>query len=368
MLSSILVIFANSAMPQHHEKYMRRCIELALQGAGYVTPNPMVGAVLVYEQRIIGEGYHHQYGGPHAEVNCLNSVLPEDEHLVPQSVLYVSLEPCAHFGKTPPCADLVIQKKIPKVVIGCRDPFDQVNGRGIEKLRQAGVDVETGMLEKECKDSNIRFFTWNLQKRPYILLKWACTADNKIAGAIAANRTSGRLRISNELTNREVHKWRSEEAAILVGTNTALLDNPALTNRYWSGNHPVRLVLDTSLRLPASLQLFDHSVPTVVFNRIKDENAATDLRYYRLPDKQDMVTELVQACYDMQLQSILVEGGAQLLQSFINSGIWDEARVITNTQLRIGEGMEAPVLQDALPVKHEQRGTDMIVYYKKRPA
>jgi diaminohydroxyphosphoribosylaminopyrimidine deaminase/5-amino-6-(5-phosphoribosylamino)uracil reductase len=355
-------------MPQHHEKYMRRCIELALQGAGHVAPNPMVGAVLVHDNRIIGEGYHHQYGAPHAEVNCLNSVLPGDAHLVPQSVLYVSLEPCAHFGKTPPCADLVIQKKIQKVVIGCRDPFEQVNGRGIEKLRQAGVDVEVGILEKECKDSNIRFFTWNLQKRPYILLKWACTADNKIAAIIAANGTSGRLRISNELTDREVHKWRSEEAAILVGANTALLDNPALTNRYWPGNQPVRLVLDTSLRLPASLQLFDHSVPTVVFNRIKEENTGRHLRYYRLPDKQDTVTELVQACYEMKLQSILVEGGAQLLQSFINSGIWDEARVITNTQLRIGEGTEAPVLHDALPVKHEQHSTDMIVYYKKRSA
>src|SRR5215207_8983700 len=225
------------------EIYMHRCLELARLGSGSVAPNPMVGAVLVYKDMIIGEGYHQQYGEAHAEVNCLNSVRPEHQHLIEQSTLYVSLEPCAHYGKTPPCADLIIQKKIPEVVVGCCDPFIQVNGKGIEKLQSAAVNVTIGVLEEECKQLNKRFFGFHTVQRPYVILKWAQTADGKVAG-----NDYGRKRISNQQTNRIVHKWRSEETTVVVGTNTALYDDPALTTRLWAGKNPVRIVVDMHMR------------------------------------------------------------------------------------------------------------------------
>src|SRR5258706_3862500 len=259
---------------------MRRCLELATLGAGNVAPNPMVGAVLVYHGRIIGEGYHQKYGEAHAEPNSIASVKEEDRKLISQSTMYVSLEPCVHFGKTPPCADLIIKHKIPKVVIGCRDPFKEVNGRGIEKLKAAGVETEPGVLEKECKELNKRFFTFHTKHRPYIILKWAQTANGFIAtspqtplqrrGAFEESANK-RLLISNEYSNRLVHKWRSEEAAILVGTNTALKDDPQLTTRLWTGNNPVRMVIDMDLKLPSSLKLFDDEVSTIIFNTIKHD-------------------------------------------------------------------------------------------------
>ena len=250
---------------------MHRCLELAGHGSGYVSPNPMVGAVLVHSGRIIGEGYHQRYGQAHAEVNCIDSVSETDRRLIGESTLYVSLEPCAHFGKTPPCTDLIIKHKIPKCVVGCRDPFKEVDGKGIEKLRAAGVHVEVGVLEKECKELNKRFFTFHTEHRPYIILKWAQTGDGFIAGPLNPSASwrrtfedSGetkviqeRLLISNEYSNRLVHKWRSEEASILVGTNTALLDDPELTTRLWTGPSPVRIVLDMNLRLPSSLKMFN---------------------------------------------------------------------------------------------------------------
>ncbi|HEY2720248.1 MAG TPA: bifunctional diaminohydroxyphosphoribosylaminopyrimidine deaminase/5-amino-6-(5-phosphoribosylamino)uracil reductase RibD, partial [Chitinophagaceae bacterium] len=236
---------SGKTLPEIHDIYMHRCLDLARLGAGHVAPNPMVGAVLVHDERIIGEGYHQQYGGPHAEPNCIASVKKEEQHLISESILYVSLEPCAHYGKTPPCADLIIKNKIPRVVIGCFDPFEEVNGKGIEKLKGAGIDVLVGILEHECKKLNKRFFLYYQQHRPYIILKWAQSSNQKI-GAGAGNRTY----ISNEFTNRLVHKWRSEEAAILVGTNTALQDDPELTTRSWIGNNPRRLVMDMDLKLP----------------------------------------------------------------------------------------------------------------------
>ncbi|NCI47137.1 bifunctional diaminohydroxyphosphoribosylaminopyrimidine deaminase/5-amino-6-(5-phosphoribosylamino)uracil reductase RibD [Sediminibacterium sp. WSJ-3] len=341
---------------------MQRCIELASLGVGYTAPNPMVGAVLVYENRIIGEGFHRQYGEAHAEVNCINSVSPDDEPLIPLATLYVSLEPCAHFGKTPPCADLIVRKKIPRVVIGCRDPFEQVNGRGIERLQQAGIEVTTGILKTGCIECNRRFFTWNRQRRPYVVLKWAQTADHRIAHDPA--QFSGRLLITGQSTNREVHKWRSEEAAILVGANTALMDNPSLTNRYWTGRQPVRLVLDPSLRLPDSLQVFDDAARTIVLNLRKTESRG-HIEYHRLAQGNDTISALLQACYELSLQSVLVEGGAKLLQSFIDAGLWDEARVITNTQLTTGAGLSSPVLREAIAVREEMIETDSIHYYKR---
>lgn len=337
---------------------MFRCIELAQRAAGYVAPNPMVGAVLVYNDTIIGEGYHRIYGQAHAEVNCINSVAPEHQSLVSKSVMYVSLEPCAHHGKTPPCADLIIRHRIPKVVIGCRDPFKEVNGKGIEKLTAAGVEVVLGVLEQECKELNKRFFTFHTQHRPYIILKWAQTADARIA-----HEDYSRLLISNEQTNRLVHKWRSEEASILVGTNTALFDDPSLTVRLWEGPNPIRLVIDMDLRLPSSLQLFDGSVRTIVFNtKIHEER--NNLLYYQVTNDVSLVHQVSHALYQLKIQSVLVEGGARLLQSFIDESYWDEARVITNQRMQAGQGIAAPVLNNELLVKKENLLADEICYYK----
>jgi len=336
---------------------MQRCLELARLGAGYTAPNPMVGAVLVHEGRIIGEGYHQLYGKAHAEVNCLAAIKEEDIPLMQSATMYVSLEPCAHFGKTPPCADLIIAKKIPRVVVGCRDPFPEVDGKGIEKLRAAGVEVEVGVLEKECIALNRRFFTFHTRRRPYIVLKWAQSANGKIAGG-----DGDRVLISNEYSNRLVHKWRSEEAAILVGTNTALSDDPALTVRLWTGPDPVRLVIDKELRLPESLRVFDGRVRTIVFNTVREESAG-NLVYYRLSKEESLIPQIVNALYELKIQSVLVEGGAQLLQSFIEEGYWDEARVITNNELEISGGLAGPVLKNARPHAVETLLSDTIRYY-----
>lgn len=338
----------------NHEFYMQRCFELALKGAGSVAPNPMVGAVLVYEEKIIGEGWHQQYGKAHAEVNCINAVKEEDRKLIQLSTLYVSLEPCAHYGKTPPCADLIIQYKIPKVVIGCADPFEKVDGKGIEKLKVAGVEVIQGILEKEAKELNKRFFTFHTKQRPYIILKWAQTADGKIAGL-----SGERLLISNEYSNRLVHKWRSEEAAILVGTNTTLLDNPELTTRLWEGHSPVRLIIDRKLKLPTDLKVFNQQVPTIIFNTIKHEEKE-NLLYYKLNDTNNLLPQIMDALYQRNIQSVLVEGGTSLLQSFIEEGIWDEARLITNTTLKIENGLSAPLLNNVYQIFEQQLLTDKI--------
>jgi diaminohydroxyphosphoribosylaminopyrimidine deaminase/5-amino-6-(5-phosphoribosylamino)uracil reductase len=326
----------------NHSKYMSRCLQLAVQGAGYVAPNPMVGAVLVYNDKIIGEGYHQQYGGPHAEVNCINSVKEEDRKFISHSTLYVSLEPCAHFGKTPPCSDLIIDKKIPKVVIGCRDPFKEVNGKGIEKLKSAGVHVELGIMEEECRDLNKRFFVFHILHRPYIVLKWAETTDKKIASPGA-----DRLFISNEYSNRMVHKWRSEEASILVGTNTAMLDNPELNTRLWPGPSPVRMVVDMDLKLPGNLKLFDKSSRAIIFNKVK-HNDEGQLQYYQVTEDVNLVHQIANALYQLRLNSVLVEGGAKLLQSFIDEELWDEIRVIQNVKLRINNGLDAPVFENGV--------------------
>jgi len=340
--------------------FMHRCLELAKPGAGYVAPNPMVGAVLVYEGRIIGEGYHQQYGGPHAEVNCINSVKEQDKDKISGSVLYVSLEPCNHFGKTPPCTDMIIANQIPEVVIGCRDPFKEVDGKGIEKLKAAGVKVIYGILEKECKQLNKRFFTFHIKHRPYIILKWAETADGKIAG----NGTD-RLYISNEQTNRLMHKWRSEEASILVGTNTALLDDPELTTRNWNGPSPVRSVVDLELKLPLSLRVFNDKQRTIIFNTIKHDEQE-NLIYYQLTEDVNLVHQIVNALYQMKIQSVIVEGGARLLQSFIDEGMWDEVRIIKNEELIINNGLSAPellnrnaeqeikILSDSIKIYHHE--------------
>lgn len=338
---------------------MQRCIELAKLGAGEVAPNPMVGAVLVHAGRIIGEGYHQHYGEAHAEVNCIASVKPGDQSLIQQATLYVSLEPCAHHGKTPPCADLIIRKKIPKVIVGCRDPFEQVNGKGIEKLRQHAVETITGILEDQCIELNKRFFCFHTKYRPYIILKWAQTANKQIA-----NADYSRVLISNEFSNRLVHKWRSEEAAILVGTNTARHDDPALTSRMgWEGSNLIRVVIDMKLTLPQSLKIFNHDARTIVFNSTKHE-VQDNISYYKLEPDGEMIGQIMNAFYKLNIISVIVEGGAKLLESFILADCWDEARIITNENLELENGIPAPTLDKSQLVSTENFFSDTVHYYK----
>jgi diaminohydroxyphosphoribosylaminopyrimidine deaminase/5-amino-6-(5-phosphoribosylamino)uracil reductase len=333
-------------------------VELAQKGSGYVAPNPMVGAVLVHGSRIIGEGWHEVFGGPHAEVNCLASVSQQDRKLIPESTLYVSLEPCTHFGKTPPCTDLIIAEKIPAVNIGSLDPFPEVNGKGIEKLKIAGIEVITGVEEDACQKLNKRFFTFHRKHRPYVILKWAQSSNRKMAAS-----GDERLMITNNLSNRLVHKWRSEEAAILVGTNTALLDDPALTTRLWSGRHPVRAVVDMDLRLPSHLKLFNRKFPTIVFNTLMHEEQE-NLLMYEVTRDIGLAEQLMKAFHYLKLQSVIVEGGALLLQTFIDSGCWDEIRVITNNELFVPDGLWAPEIP---PYEHRAEFTlnnDLVsIYY-----
>ena len=344
-----------------HEIYMHRCLQLAKLGAGNVAPNPMVGAVLVYNDRIIGEGYHQQYGEAHAEVNCIASVSEDEKRSISESTMYVSLEPCAHYGKTPPCADLIIKNKIKKVVIGCGDPFKEVNGKGIEKLQEAGIEVIQNVLENDCKELNKRFFTFHTQHRPYIILKWAQSLNGKIAA-----ENPGRLFITNELTNRLVHKWRSEEAAILVGTNTALMDDPELTTRLWTGNNPVRLVVDMDLNLSRSLKIFDHKARTIIFNKLIHEEK-NDLLFYQVTEDVDLVHQIVNALYQLKIQSVIVEGGAKMLQSFIDEQLWDEARMITNEELIVDKGLDAPKLFSFSKIDEQKIFNDQIDLFKYKP-
>jgi diaminohydroxyphosphoribosylaminopyrimidine deaminase/5-amino-6-(5-phosphoribosylamino)uracil reductase len=329
---------------------MRRCLQLAALGAGSVAPNPMVGAVLVYEGLIVGEGYHRRYGQAHAEVNCIKDfedrfasgewarLGPSAARLLETSTLYVSLEPCAHHGKTPPCADLVIAKGIPRVVVGIRDPFKEVDGKGIERLLKAGVDLTYPVLEDECRWLNRRFFTVHKKHRPYIILKWAESADGFIG------LPGERVAISNAWSNRLVHRWRSEEASILVGARTALIDDPSLTTRHWPGPNPLRLVLDPGRGLPGHLRVFDDLAPTVVYD-------TRDL---------DAVLEDLQR---RSIQSVLVEGGGRLLRAFIERGLWDEVRVIRSGTVRLPEGVPAPVLPEARLVRSRDLGDDHISIY-----
>lgn len=337
------------------EKYMSRCLQLAKLGAGKVAPNPMVGAVLVYGNSIIGEGYHKKFGEAHAEVNCLNSVKESNKASIEKSTMYVSLEPCSHYGKTPPCSDLIIQKKIKKVVIGCNDIFEKVNGAGIERLRNAGVEVVTGILEKESKELNKRFFTFHQKKRPYIILKWAQSANGKIG---SANR---RIFISNEYTNRLVHKWRSEEAAILVGRNTVLDDDPSLTTRFWKGNNPVRVIIDPGLKLPSSRKVFNSEAKTIVYN-FSRTGTEGNVQFIGL-QKENFLQHLLLSLYQNDLQSVLVEGGAKTLQSLIDTGLWDEARVITNREMIIEKGIQAPEMKNFELLKQEQISSDLISWF-----
>lgn len=338
------------------EKYIRRCIELASNGLCNAAPNPMVGAVIVHNGKIIGEGYHAKCGEGHAEVNAIRSV--KDETLLKEATIYVSLEPCSHYGKTPPCADLIISKGIPRVVVGCIDPFSQVSGRGIRKLREAGIDVTVGVLEEECKNLIRRFVTFNTQKRPYITLKWAESAD----GYIDINRENGSpVVLSTPVTSMYVHKQRAEHKAILVGRRTALLDNPSLTTRNWYGKNPLRLVIDRNLSLPSDLRLFDHSTPTIVFTaeeRVNEEN----LEYITIDYSTDILPQILNVLYERKIQSLLVEGGTTLLQSFIDSRVWDEM-FVEHSEIVLGEGVKSPVIPKGAVMKTEMRDGICVCHY-----
>jgi diaminohydroxyphosphoribosylaminopyrimidine deaminase/5-amino-6-(5-phosphoribosylamino)uracil reductase len=290
-------------------------------------------------------------------VNCIQSVSPADRPLISASTLYGSLEPCCHYGKTPPCTDLILREKIPSVVVGCRDPFPEVSGKGIEKLVANGVAVKCPVLESLSKKMNRRFFTFHEQNRPYIILKWAQSANHKMAG-----KSGGRMKISNAYTNRLVHKWRSEEAGILIGTTTALIDNPELTPRLWPGKNPVRIVLDQNLRLPDTLKLFDGTIPTVILNG-KSDLKKGELLYKKI-DEFD-ISAISTALHSLNILSVLVEGGAKLLQSFIDNGEWDELRIITNSELNIPEGISSPEFGHAKFLRRETYETDTIDYYTK---
>lgn len=322
--------------------YMQHAIALARQGAGRVAPNPLVGAVLVAEGRIIGQGFHGAYGGPHAEVECLRSVTAADRPLVHQADLFVTLEPCAHFGKTPPCADLLIREQVPRVWIATRDPFPEVDGRGIEKLQQAGIVVRQRLLEGEARKMNRRFFSYYEKKRPYLLLKWAQTADGFMAGSDPQQR----LLISNEFTQRLVHRWRSEEAAIMVGAQTALADRPQLTNRFWPGAQPIRILVDPQLKVPVDQPLFSAEAPGIVYNHLKND-VVNNIEWVKLEDQGHDLKPILADLYRRRILSVMVEGGARLLHSFIEQNLWDEARIITNTEMNIGAGLPAPVLLSA---------------------
>lgn len=339
------------------EFYMRRCLQLAERGAGHVSPNPMVGAVLVCDGSIIGEGYHRRFGEAHAEVNAVNSV--KDTSLLSRSTLYVSLEPCSHYGKTPPCAELIIRKKIPRVVVGCLDPFEKVSGRGIEMLRSAGVEVVTGVLEKECRYLNRFFMFAQTNRRPYVILKWAQSAD----GYIDKKRDvlDPAEVFSSPVTKAFVHKLRAEVDAICVGTNTARLDNPSLSVRCWCGKNPIRIIFDRRSVLPKSLNLFIDGLPTGVLT----ETAAADfgnVRFWRSGMENPSLENWLDILSGHGIQSLLVEGGALLLQSFIDCGCWEEARVEISEK-SIGDGVAAPRLC-GMPVDTQNFDKTKICYFR----
>ncbi|RYY59028.1 MAG: bifunctional diaminohydroxyphosphoribosylaminopyrimidine deaminase/5-amino-6-(5-phosphoribosylamino)uracil reductase RibD [Chitinophagaceae bacterium] len=348
--------------PITHETWMDRCLQLAALGEATVAPNPMVGAVLVHGGRIIGEGWHQAYGGPHAEVHCFRSVSEADRHLIPESTLYVSLEPCAHWGKTPPCADRIVAERVPRVVVGCRDPFPAVDGKGIEKLRAAGVEVIVGIREAECLRLNEVFFTFHSRKRPFITLKWAQSADGFIAGP-----RSRRVAISNAASARMVHRLRAGHGAILVGTNTALFDDPELSTRHWPGRHPLRLVVDRQLRLPAQLKLFNGEQPTLVLNALQ-KSAHHNLEYLRLDFSQDdLAARVCELLYVRGITGLLVEGGARLLQHFIDSGHWDRVCRITAPALQLGSGIAAPLLAGGIATGRRSIAGDWWDEYRASP-
>tara|TARA_B100000929_G_scaffold198405_1_gene157515 strand:+ start:313 stop:1356 length:1044 start_codon:yes stop_codon:yes gene_type:complete len=341
-----------------HEKYIKRCIELAQNGLGTTYPNPMVGSVIVYNEMIIGEGWHRKAGEPHAEVNAINSV--KDESLLKKATIYVSLEPCSHFGKTPPCSDLIIAKGIKKVVIGTMDPFAKVAGRGIKKLMDAGCEVKIGKLEDQCQDLNKRFFTFHKKQRPYIILKWAQTQDGYIAPEKKDEKRP--VWITNKYSGQLVHKWRSEETAILVGTNTVLQDNPSLNVRKWTGKNPTRIVIDRDLKISEDYSILDGKQKTIVLCKKKPTDSENEnLIFEELDFSENIAKEICEILYKHELQSVIIEGGSNTLQQFIDADIWDEARIFTGKS-HFEKGVKAPEFSGNLVSGKTISGDNLKIY------
>ncbi len=342
-----------------HNKYMRRCLQLAKNGTGNTYPNPLVGSVIVFENKIIGEGYHKKAGEPHAEVNAVNSV--KDKKLLKKSTLYVNLEPCAHQGRTPACSKMIIDLKIPVVVIGCPDSYKKVDGKGIKMMRDAGIKVITGVLENESRELNRRFFTYHEKKRPYVILKWAQTVD----GFIDFDRTPDTPIKPNWITDEYarvlVHKMRSEEESILVGTNTAEKDNPSLSLREWAGKDPLRIVIDKNLRLPENLHLFSGKIPTLVLTE-KEKKTEKNIKFLKVTFDETLIKQLLDYLYSSEIQSLIVEGGTKTANAFLDTGLWDEAKVFVGNKF-FKSGIKAPEIK-LNPVKKENISNSKLFTFK----
>jgi len=340
-----------------HEKYMQRCIALAKNGLGTTYPNPMVGSVIVYKNRIIGEGWHKKAGEPHAEAVAINSVI--DKSLLSKSTIYVSLEPCSHFGKTPPCSDLIIEKNIPNIVVGTIDTFSKVSGKGIEKLKNTGRNVTVGILENECKNLNKRFFTFHNKNRPYIILKWAESIDGFIA-PITKNIQKP-IWLSNQYSRQLVHKWRSEEQAILVGTQTVLADNPKLDVRDWTGKNPVRIVLDKSGKINEKYFVKDQKTKTIILTEVENCASTENLSYENCTFDDLLPNAICNILAKRQIQSVIIEGGSQTIQTFIDANLWDEARVF-KTDIVLQNGIPAPKIDFKNCEKKEILNDQLLIF------
>ncbi|MES2411264.1 MAG: bifunctional diaminohydroxyphosphoribosylaminopyrimidine deaminase/5-amino-6-(5-phosphoribosylamino)uracil reductase RibD [Bacteroidota bacterium] len=329
------------------EFYIKRCIELAKNGLGTTYPNPLVGCVIVYNNEIIGEGWHRKSGEAHAEVNAVNSV--KDKSLLSKSTIYVSLEPCSHFGKTPPCCDLIITHKIPNIVIGTVDPNNKVAGTGIQRLLENGTKVTVGVLEKECGELNKRFFSFHQKKRPYIILKWAESLDGFMAPLTKDKKEP--VWISNEFSRQLVHKWRSEEQAILAGTNTVLDDNPQLNLRNWAGENPTRIVLDRTGKISEAFFIKDRKSKTIIITEQENLTSSENCIYENAIFDNKLTKTIADILYKYGIQSVIIEGGKQTLQSFIDDNLWDEARVFIGN-IHLKSGIKAPVLNGNFQIKN----------------
>jgi diaminohydroxyphosphoribosylaminopyrimidine deaminase/5-amino-6-(5-phosphoribosylamino)uracil reductase len=337
---------------------MQRCLQLASYGGGHVAPNPMVGCVIVAENEIIGEGYHKYFGDSHAEVNAINNVV--NKELLKDSTVYVSLEPCSHHGKTPPCVDLLISNKVKQVVIGCRDSNPLVNGKGIDRLKRAGIEVIEGVLENDCRNLNKRFFTFHERQRPYVILKWAQTLDGYI-DRVREVEQQGVNWVSSEITQSLVHKWRSEEQSILVGRNTIINDNPSLTVRSYNGRNPTRIVIDSQLQISGDLKIYSDEAPTLVFNRIKNDRQDS-VEWIKITETS--TSKILEELYKRGITSVFVEGGSRTLQYFIVDNVWDEARVIVGNR-RFNEGVKAPIITK-IPIDSFSFGEDKVYIYSRK--
>lgn len=341
---------------------MKRCIDLAKNGFGRTYPNPMVGCVIVHDGLIVAEGWHQRAGEPHAEVHAVNNL--KDNSLIKKSTLYVSLEPCSHFGKTPPCSDLIIEKGFKKVVIGMTDPFAQVRGKGIQKLMTNGCDVIVGVCEEECFELNKRFITFHEKQRPYVILKWAQSKDGFLSPfEFGRHKSQEPVWLTNAFSKQKVHQWRSQEQAIMVGTHTALMDDPALTTRLWKGQNPTRVLIDKELKVPESAKIFSPEAQTLVFTKKKPRIHSSHIEYCEIDFNQNIIPHLLKALHERNIQSLIVEGGLLTLQSFINQNLWDEARVFRSNTL-LHEGTAAPKF-DLKHKKTEYLLDDELKFYNR---